>query len=157
QTPVSLTARRVATVTKVDWQRPFVAYLVDEHLFLTYLDEAERVQGLFCPGLCPGQRRTGWQLPVTTSVGLATRLHLAAAAVRDELKVSGQEGHHWLLGYAPNKQMIQAPTPQVNLYGGREAVTLWLEQATLAALAWQPEGLVIIDGHGNLTQRLKRH
>jgi hypothetical protein len=160
ETPESLTAWRVASATKVEWQRPFLAYLVNEHLFLAYLDEAEPAQGLFwpgLPGLRPGQPRTGWQLPVTPPVGLTTRPHLAAAAVPDELKVTGQEKHRWLLGYAPGNQMIQAPTPQVNLYGSREAVTLWLEQATLAALARQPEGLVIIDGHGTLTQRLKRH
>jgi len=157
ETPESLTAWRVASVIKVDWQRPFLAYLVNEHLFLTYLDEAEPAQGLFWPGLRPGQPGNNWQLPVTPPVGLTTRPHLAAAAIPDELKVSVQEGHRWLLGYAPGNQMIQAPTPQVNLYGSLEAVTLWLEQAALAALAWQPEGLVIIDGHGNLTQRLKRH
>ena len=157
QMPENLTARRVASVTKVDWQRPFLAHLVSEHLFLVYLDEAEPAQGLFWPGLRPGQPRNSWQLPVTPPVGLTTRPHLAAVAVPDAMKVSGQEGQHWLLGYAPGNQMIQAPTPQVNLYGGREAVTFWLEQATLAALALQPEGLVIIDGHGNLTQRLKRH
>ncbi len=157
QTPENLTAWRVQPVTKVDWQRPFLACLVSEHLFLTYLDEAEPAQGLFWPGLRPGQPRNSWQLPATPPVGLTTRPHLAAVAISDEMKVSGKEGHRWLLGYASGNQMIQAPTPQVNLYGSREAVTLWLEQATLAALALQPEGLVIMDGHGGLTQRLKRH
>ncbi|MEI2609549.1 MAG: hypothetical protein V9G20_13050 [Candidatus Promineifilaceae bacterium] len=121
---------------------------MSEHLFLVYLDEAEPAQGLFWPGLRPGQPRNSWQLPATPPVGLTTRPHLAAVAIPDEMKVSGKEGHRWLLGYAPGNQMIQAPTSQVNLYGSREAVTLWLEQATLAALALQPEGLVIMDGHG---------
>lgn len=157
QTPENLTARRVQPVMEVDWQRPFLAHLVSEYLFLAYLDEAEPSQGFFWPGLRPGQFHTGWHLPVTPPVGLTTRPHLAAATVPDELKVSGKAGEHWLLGYAPDNQRVQSPTPQVNLYGSREAVTLWLEQATLAALALRPEGLVIIDGHGNLTQRLKRH
>lgn len=157
QMPENLIARRVQPVMDVDWQRPFLAHLVSAHLFLVYLDVAEPSQGFFWPGSQTGQPRTGWQLPATPPVGLTARPHLAAATIPDELKVSGQEGHRWLLGYAPDNQMIQAPTPQVNLYGSREAVTLWLEQATLAALALQPEGLVILDGHGNLTQRLKRH
>jgi len=157
QMPENLTARRVQPVMEVDWQRPFLAYLVTEHLFLVYLDEAEPSQGFFWPGLRPSQFHAGWQLPVTPPVGLTTRPNLADVAVPDAIKVSGKAGQHWLLGYAPDNQMVQSPTPQVNLYGSREAVTLWLEQATLAALALQPEGLVIIDGHGNLTQRLKRH
>lgn len=157
QTPDDLTARRVQPVMRVDWQRPFLAHLVSAHLFLVYLDVAEPSHGFFWPELRPGQPQTGWQLLVTPPVGLTTRPHLAAATVPDAMKVSGKAGEHWLLGYASDNQRVQSPTPQVNLYGSREAVTLWLEQATLAALALRPEGLVVIDGHGNLTQRLKRH
>lgn len=156
--PHQLTALPLRPTSKCDWQRPFLAHLVGKQMFLGYLDEADPPLGYFWPGELTGQPMIDWPLPATPPLGLTTRPQLPLAPIPDELKITGKpDPYRWLLGYTADGQMTQSPGPQLNLYGSREAVTRWLEQACLAALAIGPERLVIIDGQGDLTQRLKRH
>ncbi len=157
-TPENLTARPVQRALSGDWQRPFLAYLIGEQLYLGYQDEVGVAVGCFWPRSEVGQSADGWRLPNHPPLGLTTRPVLPPHPIPETMKVMGKPAaQHWWLGYAPGGQVVQSPTPQVNLYGSRAAVTLWLEQATLAALAVQPTGLILLDGQGDLTRRLKRH
>ena len=159
-TPQNMTAGRVELALSCDWQRPFLAYLISKQIYLGYQDEDDGkvAAGCFWPQPQASQSAGVWRLPTTPPFGLTTRPVLPTDPIPDTMKVTGKPPQqNWLLGYAPSGQMVQAPTPQVNLYGNRDAVTVWLEQATLTALAIQPAGLIIIDGQGDLTQRLKRH
>ncbi len=156
--PDALMTLRLQPTNELDWQRPFLAHLVGERLFVMHQDAAASDTGQFWPGQSVGQEGQNWQLPDLPPFGLTTQPQLRPAPIPAAMRVTGKpDGSHWLLGHDAEGKLIQAITPQVMVGGNEDAVTLWLEQAALASLALQPAGLVILDGQGQLTHRLRRH
>ena len=153
-------ASRLRPAAQFPWERPFLAHLVNEQLFVSDgAGTGDRPRGTFWPRPGREARRHSpvWQLPAAPPPGLTLRpvwpqpeppppAHLVARA---------PDRRCWLLGRSPAGVPLHVPG-RVNLYGRQAAVADWLVQQVAQLVAVDPAGLVVIDGAGDLVPRLKR-
>ncbi|MCA9918032.1 MAG: hypothetical protein KC445_08775 [Anaerolineales bacterium] len=151
--------QRLTAVAELPWERPFLAHVVNELLFVSPANgESPGKNGRFLPqppAKAAKEKAGYWQLPATPPSGLTTQppwrnplppAHLVAAEV---------DPRRWRLGRTPKGIPLQA-SGRINIYGRQEAVAEWLVHQVTQMVALDPAQLVILDGAGDLVPRLKR-
>lgn len=147
-------ARRATPLAPIDtfpWERPFVAHVVEDSVFV----DTPEASGRYLPQ--PGTKgASSWQFLASPPPGLALRPswngHLSLP-LGLTIGKTGQRG--WPLGHSTDGGLLNAPGP-VNAYGGQKSVAAWLVHLAAHLLATDHAGLIIIDGAGDLVPMLKR-
>lgn len=145
----------LTAVVQLPWDKPFMAHIVNESVFVTLLEE--RNKGSYLPAeISHSSKRPSacWQLPANPLSGISLQ-STSWDAVPARLVTPPTAGRSWCLGYLPEGLPIQV-NGAVNVYGRQEAVAEWLTHQITQMLAVDHAGLVVIDGAGDLVPHLKR-
>ena len=154
EAPAESALQPLAPAEVLGWDRPFLAHLVDGHIFLAteggrrYLPRPEKNAER------PDHRkRTEWSLLSIPPPGVA----LTPAGERGEppARLLGAGRNRWPLGLAAGGQPLSAPG-QINVYGRQDAVAAWLVEMVTTVVRADLAGLVVLDGAGDLAPALKR-
>lgn len=142
---------------QLPWDRPFCAQIVAGHLFVDELAaEKSMAQGRYLPP-APKVRETPAQhyLLQPPPVGLTTNLSLNGHGAPIEPPSTPDVSCNWPLGRSPDGRLLTVGG-RLNVYGSGRTVAAWLANALEQLLRDEPQGLVIIDGQGDLAPALKR-
>jgi hypothetical protein len=99
-----------------------------------------------------------WKMPAFPPSGVTTHPDWEAYPPPKEVSRMVDTSYPpWLLGLDRGHGNPVQVNGQVTLFGHLEATCHWLIQHCLQALQTNPQGLVILDGKGDLVPQLKRH
>lgn len=156
-------AQRLTAVSELPWERPFLAHVVNEHLFVSPVDkglpgDGRHVRGSYMPQ--PPVKATkeaagAWQLPHNPVPGVTARPSWHGHLPPARLIAAEPDPQRWLLGRSHSGSPLHA-AGRINLYGRQEAVVDWLVHQVTQTVALEPANLMIVDGGGDLVPRLKR-
>jgi hypothetical protein len=101
--------------------------------------------------------KSDWKMPACPPPGVTTHPDWEAYPFAEEPSdMATTFLHPWLLGLDRQYGNPVQAKGQVALFGHPEATCHWLIQHCLQALQTNPQGLVILDGKGDLVPQLKR-
>ncbi len=146
--------RRLALVSELPWNKPFVCQIVREALYAGLVDE-DNPRGAYLPEPPVQLQMIEWQLPTIPPTGLTAAPTWNGHTPPAQLIDAKHAPQSWLLGRSRTGQPLQVPG-RVNIYGGQQAVADWLTRQVTQMMAIDPANLVIIDGAGDLVSQLKR-
>lgn len=152
-------AQRLTAVSDLPWERPFLAHVVNEFLFVGPIDGGSQIEeGRYLPQPSPKVTREAaghWQLPLNPPPGLTVQPNWRDQAPPDHLVAAAVDPGRWLVGRSQTGTPLHVSGP-VNIYGRPEAVADWLIYQVTQTVSLDPANLVILDGAGDLVPRLKR-
>ena len=156
-------AQRLTAVSELPWERPFLAHVVNERLFVRQVEgenkrEVSHGRGRYLPQpSTKGDTEAAdtWHLPHHPVPGLTTRPCWQDHQPPAHLTASDPGPERWLLGRSHTGVPLHV-SGRVNLYGRQEAVAEWLGHQVTQTVARHPANLVVLDGSGDLVPRLKR-
>ncbi|MGH2537107.1 MAG: hypothetical protein ACRDHL_06915, partial [Candidatus Promineifilaceae bacterium] len=146
--------QRLAAVSELPWNRPFMAQLVGETLYASLADEASS-HGAFLPHPSLAPWPTDWQLPAVPPPGLTALPSWNGQGPPADLVAAVPDPQRWPVGRARSGTPLQV-AGQMNIYGRPAAVADWLTRQVTQAMAIHPANLAVIDGAGDLVSQLKR-
>ncbi|MFZ1397316.1 MAG: hypothetical protein WAS33_10485 [Candidatus Promineifilaceae bacterium] len=157
------TAQRLTAVSQLPWERPFLAHVVNEFLFVSPVGSGSPgdtgpVRGHYLPQPPAKAVKAGaglWQLPPNPVPGLTARPYWRGQAPPAHLVAAQPDPGRWLLGRSQSGVPLHV-SGRINIYGRQAAVADWLVHQVTQMVALDPANLVILDGAGDLVPRLKR-
>ena len=155
--------QRLTAVSQLPWERPFLAHVVNEFVFVSLLDGERQVdngsvRGSYLPQPLVKAAKAAaglWQLPPNPAPGLTTRPYWNGHSPPPHLVATEPDPGRWLLGRSQSGIPLHV-SGRVNIYGRQEAVADWLVHQVTQMVTLDYANLVVIDGIGDLVPRLKR-
>ncbi len=154
-------AQRMTAVSGLPWDKPFLAHIVNEQLFVSLVgaeDEHNRL-GSYLPEkkICVA---TQWHLPDEPLQGLTVQPSWNGRQPPAQLIANKPNPQYWLLGRSQSGIPLHV-AGRINIYGRQEAVSDWLVHQVTQMLSFNQDNLVVdnlvvIDGIGDLVPQLKR-
>lgn len=156
-------AQRLTAVTELPWERPFLAHVVNEVIFVSLVDGARKGsascgRGSYMPRpptRVPQKETVTWQLPSNPTPGLTARPYWNGQPPPAHLVAIEPDPGRWLLGRSQSGTPLYV-SGRVNIYGRQDAAADWLVHQVTQMLSLDHTNLVVIDGAGDLVPRLKR-
>lgn len=156
-------AQRLTAVSELPWERPFLAQVVNEYVFVSGSQgdvDHNRGQGrgsyLPQPSAKAAKKGAGiWLLPPNPAPGLTAQPYWNGHQPPARLAVTEPDPGRWLLGRSQSGTPLHV-AGRVNIYGRQEAVADWLVHQVTQMVALDHANLMILDGAGDLVPRLKR-
>jgi len=156
-------AQRVTAVSELPWERPFLAHVVNEYVFVSGSQgdgDRNRGQGRgsYLPQPSAKATKEGagiWLLPPNPASGLTAQPYWNGHHPPARLAVTEPDPGRWLLGRSQSGTPLHV-AGRVNIYGRQEAVAEWLVHQVTQMVALDHANLMILDGAGDLVPRLKR-
>lgn len=150
----------LSAVAHLPWERPFLAHVVNESLFVSLVEAgsgADNPVGRWYSLPQPSRRATvsGWQLPCDPVPGLTLQPSWPGQPLPDNLVATEPDVPRWLLGRSAAGRPLHV-AGRLNLYGRQAAVADWLVHEVTQLVTLDPANLVVLDGSGDLVPRLKR-
>ena len=156
-------AQRLTAVSQLPWERPFLAHVVNEFVFVNPVDgECQGDTGLIRghylphPPVKAAKAATGlWQLPPNPVPGLTARPYWNGQLPPAHLVATEPDPGRWLVGRSQSGIPLHV-SGRVNIYGRQAAVADWLVHQVTQMVSLDAANLVVLDGAGDLVPRLKR-
>lgn len=148
----ALAHARLAAEATLPWERPFLAHIVNEHLFVSP-ESSSRSDGSYLPRPSARASRAAtqtWQLPTKPPPGVTTRPDWLTC-----LPTAGPDAGYWPAGRAQDGTPLHI-AGRVNVYGRQESAAGWLVHQVAQTVTGDIGRLVVIDGSGDVVPRLKR-
>jgi len=148
---------RLTAVSALPWDKPFLAHIVDECVFMHVMGAGSNKGAYFPmpPGLDAREKRSAWRLPEQPPLGMTVGPSWQTKTIPQNLIATDPDTQKWLLGRSATSVPLHVDGC-VNLYGRQEAAAAWLVQQVSRMLAVNHANLVVIDGVGDLVPQLKR-
>lgn len=152
-------AQRLTAVSDLPWERPFLAHVVNEYVFVSGSQgDVGHNRGRFLPqppAKAAKEKAGIWQLPSNPAPGLTAQPYWNGHHPPACLAVTEPDPGRWLLGRSQSGTPLHV-AGRVNIYGRQEAVADWLVHQVTQMVALDHANLMILDGAGDLVPRLKR-
>ncbi|MCC6607020.1 MAG: hypothetical protein IT327_27685 [Anaerolineae bacterium] len=155
--------QRLTAVSQLPWERPFLAHVVNEFVFVSPADgerqgETGPVRGSYLPQppIKAAKAAAGlWQLPPNPAPGLTARPYWNGQSPPAHLVATEPNPGRWLLGRSQSGIPLHV-SGRINIYGRQAAVADWLVAQVTQMVTHDHASLIVIDGAGDLVPRLKR-
>ncbi|MFZ1399743.1 MAG: hypothetical protein WAS33_22755 [Candidatus Promineifilaceae bacterium] len=147
------TAQRLIAVETLPWDRPFLAHIVNEIVFVSVV--ADNNSGSYFPQGSASRGAGRWCLPQDPPAGLTLAPARNGQAPPPHLVANDVGERRWLVGRSQSNLPLQV-AGRVNVYGRQAAVAEWLVHQVTQMISRHPAQLVVIDGKGDLVPQLKR-